>query len=71
MTDTRDASSRDASLGAEIREIIVHEGPISIERYMALALTHPTKGYYTTRNPFGVGRAISSPRRKSRKCSAN
>jgi SAM-dependent MidA family methyltransferase len=49
-------------LGAEIREIIAHEGPISVERYMGLALTHPTKGYYTTRNPFGAqGDFITAP----------
>ena len=54
--------SRDQSLGAEIREIIAHEGPISIERYMALALTHPTKGYYTTHDPFGVeGDFVTAP----------
>lgn len=41
-------------LGAEIREIIAHDGPISIERFMALALTHPSKGYYTARDPFGA-----------------
>jgi NADH dehydrogenase [ubiquinone] 1 alpha subcomplex assembly factor 7 len=30
------------------------EGPISLERYMALALTHPTHGYYMKRDPFGA-----------------
>jgi SAM-dependent MidA family methyltransferase len=49
-------------LGAEIREIIAHDGPISLERYMSLALTHPTKGYYTTRDPFGAaGDFITAP----------
>lgn len=49
-------------LGAEIREIIAHDGPISIERYMSLALTHPTKGYYTTRDPFGAqGDFVTAP----------
>jgi SAM-dependent MidA family methyltransferase len=49
-------------LGAEIREIIAQEGPISIERYMALALTHPSKGYYTARDPFGAaGDFVTSP----------
>ena len=37
----------------EIRELIAHEGPISIERYMALCLGHPRHGYYMTRDPFG------------------
>ncbi|MBB4198504.1 methyltransferase [Rhodoblastus sphagnicola] len=49
-------------LGAEIREIIAHDGPISVERFMALALTHPSKGYYTSRDPFGAaGDFITSP----------
>lgn len=49
-------------LEAEIRDIIAEEGPISIERYMELALTHPTKGYYTTRNPFGAqGDFVTAP----------
>ncbi|HUO53244.1 MAG TPA: SAM-dependent methyltransferase [Rhodoblastus sp.] len=43
------------TLRDDIREMIADEGPMSIERFMALALTHPTKGYYTTRNPFGAG----------------
>ena len=47
---------------ADIRDIILHDGPISVERYMALALTHPTKGYYTARDPFGAaGDFTTSP----------
>ena len=58
---TRDQSP-DQSLGAEIREIIAQEGPMSIERYMALALTHPTKGYYITHDPFGAeGDFVTAP----------
>jgi SAM-dependent MidA family methyltransferase len=50
------------TLGEEIREIIAQEGPIPVERFMELALTHPTLGYYTTRNPFGSeGDFITSP----------
>jgi NADH dehydrogenase [ubiquinone] 1 alpha subcomplex assembly factor 7 len=45
----------DHTLKDDICEIVADEGPISLERYMALALTHPTKGYYTTRDPFGPG----------------
>jgi len=49
-------------LAREIREIIAQDGPISVERYMNLALTHPSRGYYTTRDPFGVeGDFITSP----------
>jgi SAM-dependent MidA family methyltransferase len=42
-------------LEAEIRSIIVAEGPIPVARYMELCLTHPRYGYYVTRDPFGVG----------------
>jgi SAM-dependent MidA family methyltransferase len=63
MTEGQDdTQTQNQSLDAEIKEIIAQEGPISIERYMALALTHPTKGYYTTRNPFGAeGDFVTSP----------
>jgi SAM-dependent MidA family methyltransferase len=43
-----------SALGDEIRAMIGQEGPISLERYMALALTHPTLGYYMNRDPFGA-----------------
>ncbi len=33
---------------------IAHEGPISVADYMTECLLHPTFGYYTTRDPFGV-----------------
>ena len=29
-------------------------GPVSVADYMAECLTHPTLGYYTTRDPLGV-----------------
>lgn len=38
-----------------VREIVAQEGPISLERLMALALGHPQHGYYMTRDPFGAG----------------
>jgi SAM-dependent MidA family methyltransferase len=60
--DPAQDQSQVESLSAEIREIIAEEGPISIERYMALALTHPTKGYYITHDPFGVeGDFVTAP----------
>lgn len=34
--------------------LIESEGPISIERYMALCLGDPEHGYYMTRDPFGT-----------------
>jgi SAM-dependent MidA family methyltransferase len=51
------ASARGAEmsvLGDEIRAMISAEGPISVERYMELALTHPEHGYYMSRDPFGA-----------------
>jgi SAM-dependent MidA family methyltransferase len=47
---------------AELREIIAQEGPISLERYMSLALSHPRYGYYSTREPFGAtGDFVTAP----------
>jgi NADH dehydrogenase [ubiquinone] 1 alpha subcomplex assembly factor 7 len=43
-----------SALGDEIRALIGQDGPISLERYMSLALTHPTHGYYMKRDPFGA-----------------
>jgi SAM-dependent MidA family methyltransferase len=46
----------------ELREIIAQEGPISLEHYMSLALSHPRYGYYTTREPFGAaGDFVTAP----------
>jgi SAM-dependent MidA family methyltransferase len=41
-------------LEQEIRAIIQSEGPITVERYMSLALAHPFYGYYMNRDPFGA-----------------
>lgn len=46
-------------LETEIRERIAQEGPMSIAEFMNICLTHPTHGYYTTRNPLG-GRGTNS-----------
>jgi NADH dehydrogenase [ubiquinone] 1 alpha subcomplex assembly factor 7 len=35
---------------SRVREIIAHEGPITVERYMSLCQTH----YYATRDPLGA-----------------
>src|SRR5579863_8281554 len=43
-----------SALGDEIAALTGHEGPISLERFMALALAHPTLGYYMNRDPFGA-----------------
>jgi NADH dehydrogenase [ubiquinone] 1 alpha subcomplex assembly factor 7 len=43
-------------------EEIRRAGPISTARFMALALTHPTLGYYARRDPFGVaGDFVTAP----------
>ncbi|ACA17695.1 protein of unknown function DUF185 [Methylobacterium sp. 4-46] len=39
---------------AELRALIAQNGPIPVERYMALCLGHPLHGYYTTRDPLGA-----------------
>ncbi|GGF88337.1 ATP synthase subunit beta [Azorhizobium oxalatiphilum] len=43
-----------APLEAELKALIAAEGPISVGRYMALALGHPKHGYYVTRDPLGA-----------------
>jgi NADH dehydrogenase [ubiquinone] 1 alpha subcomplex assembly factor 7 len=40
-------------LGDEIAALIRQNGPIGIDRYMALCLGHPVHGYYRTRDPLG------------------
>lgn len=51
-----------SALGERLREIIASEGPISLERYMALALNDPQHGYYMTRDPLGAaGDFVTAP----------
>jgi NADH dehydrogenase [ubiquinone] 1 alpha subcomplex assembly factor 7 len=38
-----------------IAKMIAEEGPMPLDRYMALCLGHPVHGYYMTRDPFGAG----------------
>ena len=42
------------ALEAILREMILESGPISLERYMSLALGHPVHGYYRTRTALGA-----------------
>lgn len=50
------------SLSALLLQEIQHEGPISVERFVALALGHPEYGYYMRRDPFGAkGDFITAP----------
>ncbi|WP_131114004.1 class I SAM-dependent methyltransferase [Lichenihabitans psoromatis] len=53
----------DASpLARLIRDLITDDGPIGLDRYMALALGHPAYGYYHTRDPLGrSGDFITAP----------
>jgi SAM-dependent MidA family methyltransferase len=44
-----------SALLAEIRDRIALEGPMNVERYMALCLSHPVHGYYINRDPLGTG----------------
>lgn len=51
-----------SALLADIRRIIALEGPIPVERYMALCLGHPQHGYYMTRDPLGAaGDFVTAP----------
>ncbi len=43
------------TLDAEIRHRIALAGPMPVRQFMTLCLTHPQRGYYTTRDPFGRG----------------
>ena len=46
----------------EIKAMIADRGPITVERYMELALAHPELGYYMNRDPFGAtGDFTTSP----------
>jgi SAM-dependent MidA family methyltransferase len=49
-------------LEGAIRAIIESEGPMRLDRYMALCLSHPQFGYYITRDPFGeAGDFVTAP----------
>lgn len=49
-------------LEAELRTLIASEGPLPVDRYMALALGHPRHGYYMGRDPFGAaGDFVTAP----------
>lgn len=43
-----------SSLADVLREMIASDGPMPLDRFMALANSHPTMGYYATRDPFGA-----------------
>lgn len=41
------------TLADRLRRLIEEHGPISVARFMALALAHPGQGYYARRDPLG------------------
>ncbi len=43
------------ALESIIVAMIESDGPMALDRYMALCLGHPQHGYYMTRDPFGQG----------------
>lgn len=50
------------TLKARIAEWIATEGPMPLDRFMAICLTDPRDGYYTTRLPLGLdGDFITAP----------
>ena len=44
-----------SALTARIAEEVAARGPITVARFMEMALTEPGLGYYMTRDPFGAG----------------
>src|SRR4051812_1392368 len=49
-------------LARAIPQMIRDEGPMALDRYMALCLGHPEHGYYMARDPFGeTGDFITAP----------
>ncbi len=57
-----DAGERQSPLGTIIADMIAADGPMPVDRYMALALGHESHGYYMGRDPFGrAGDFITAP----------
>ncbi len=51
-----------SALGDAIAAMVAHDGPITLETYISLCLSHPKHGYYMTRDPFGRrGDFITAP----------
>lgn len=57
-----DTDERQSPLGTIIADMIAADGPMLVDRYMALALGHDRHGYYMGRDPFGrAGDFITAP----------
>jgi NADH dehydrogenase [ubiquinone] 1 alpha subcomplex assembly factor 7 len=51
-----------STLESELAEAIRRDGPLSVARFMSLALHHPTAGYYRKRDPLGPqGDFVTAP----------
>ena len=51
-----------SALEDRLRRLILDHGPISVARYMTLALAHPAQGYYPRRDPLGTaGDFVTAP----------
>ena len=51
-----------SSLEDRLRRLVQDHGPISVARYMALALADPAGGYYPRRDPLGsAGDFVTAP----------
>lgn len=49
-------------LAQRLRHLIEEHGPLPVARFMALALAHPSQGYYARRDPFGrAGDFVTAP----------
>jgi NADH dehydrogenase [ubiquinone] 1 alpha subcomplex assembly factor 7 len=49
-----DMTEETTALERELTSLIELEGPLPLDRFMALCLGHPRHGYYMTRDPLGV-----------------
>jgi NADH dehydrogenase [ubiquinone] 1 alpha subcomplex assembly factor 7 len=49
-----DMTEATTPLERELASLIEMEGPLPLDRFMALCLGHPRHGYYMTRNPLGA-----------------
>ncbi len=57
-----ESARRTSPLGGELARMIEADGPMTVDRFFALALGHPEHGYYMGRDPFGrAGDFITAP----------
>jgi hypothetical protein len=62
LVDPSRAQGGMTPLEAIIRELVIADGPMTIDRFMMLCLAHPRHGYYMARMPFGrQGDFVTAP----------